>query len=474
MESAPHEPSLAAQWEEEKIHEESPRFPAWLLSLVVHLLVLLVLALIPLRHVGRGALHLILRGTDSGELGEFALAESGGPEMEQLTSELAQFDSPSTFQPDRQPVDLSELIDLGDQAMALATPSVPSGILRGLSGRSGSLKGALLAKFGGSKETEDAVELGLKWLDRQQRSDGSWSLKGPYLNGGVSENTTAATAMALNAFLGAGYTQVEGKYREPVLLGLKYLVRRQNDEGFFASREPSRQRMYAQAIASIAVAEAYGMTSEDWLREPAQRAMRFAAWSQSSLHGWRYNPREDADLSVTGWFVMALQTGRMAGLEVDEEKLNKVSRFLDTVSHDEQSRYAYTEIEPPSLSMTAEGLLCRIYLGWPRSHPALTRAIVDDLLPTRPSTSDEEFSVYYWYYATQVVHHYGGKAWEAWNDAMKKTLPALQEKSGAEAGSWDPSRDIFGAAGGRLYTTCLHIYCLEVYYRHLAIYDVAE
>ncbi len=99
-------------------------------------------------------------------------------------------------------------------------------------------------------------------------------------------------------------------------------------------------------------------------------------------------------------------------------------------------------------------------------------AIEVDLLPNAPEIDAPVFSVYYWYYATQVLHHVGGKAWTAWNDKMKVVLPKLQDKKGAEVGSWDPSNDQFGPSGGRLYTTCFSIYCLEVYYRHLALYDI--
>ncbi|RMF44263.1 MAG: squalene--hopene cyclase [Planctomycetota bacterium] len=448
------------------------RMPAWLTSLVVHLALLLVLALIPIRRLADGPINIFLGGS-AGDAGDFALEVTADGDASDLTEAL---DSTEPLVSASPSVDFTmlDLPLLNEPGVASPALDVPSGILKGLAGRSGSLKGALLAKFGGSRETEEAVELGLRWLAAQQKSNGSWSLRGPYRDGGASENTTAATAMALNAFLGAGHTHRDGSYQANVKLGLDYLVRRQKENGFFSDREPSRQQMYAQALASIAVAEAYGMTGDSFLRVPAERAMQFAAWSQSPLHGWRYHPREDADLSVTGWFVMALQTGRMAGLQVDEEKLQSVSKFLDTVSHEDQALYAYTEIEPPSLSMTAEGLLCRIYLGWPRTHPALIRAIQEGLLPARPSVDDTDFSVYYWYYATQVLHHFGGRPWQQWNDAMKATIPALQERDGPEAGSWAPGRDMFGASGGRLYTTCFHIYCLEVYYRHLAIYDIED
>lgn len=450
--------------------------PSWLVSFVSHVGLLLILALIPVRQLASGPLTLVFGNGGPESVSEFELLGPSAAEpletqqpvfTTSLDANVLNVDLPD-FSFAKEPT----LESVGSTTPAAVLKNVPFGISQGLSGRTGVLKSALLSKFGGTAETEAAVEAGLKWLAEQQKSNGSWSLVGPYSLGGAAENTTAATAMALNAFLGAGYTHQSGKYQETVKLGLAYLTRRQDAEGFFSEREPSRQQMYAQAIASIAVTEAYGMTGDSKLRVPAERAMKFAQWSQSKLRGWRYEPREDADLSVTGWFVMVLVTGKMAGLSVDDEVLQRVHEFLDSVSYEDQSRYAYNDFEPPSLSMTAEGLLCRIYLGWPKSHPALLRAITDDLLPTAPREDDEEYSVYYWYYATQVLHHVGGRPWERWNESMRQVLPAMQEKTGAEAGSWDPSMDVFGAAGGRLYTTCLNLYCLEVYYRHLAIYDV--
>ena len=79
--------------------------------------------------------------------------------------------------------------------------------------------------------------------------------------------------------------------------------------------------------------------------------------------------------------------------------------------------------------------------------------------------------VYFWYYATQAIHHYGGPAWDRWNGVMREMLPKSQIKAGPEAGSWEPGGDKWGRFGGRLYVTCLSAYILEVYYRHLPIYE---
>lgn len=465
--------------------EERRKMPSWLVSCIFHVLLLLILALVPIGDLRSLPLTLIFSDSGPEAYTELEMAGMDAMESAQIPEMANRSFEPTPLNEPLLQIQLPELLSSDtpaeisvqpEQLTSIKTivplPDIPTGISKGLTGRQGSMKAALLSKFGGTAKTEEAVELGLKWLAEQQKSTGAWSLVGPYSLGGSFENTTAATALALNAFLGAGYTHQEGKYKENVKLGLDYLLRRQDEDGFFAEGEPSRQQMYAQAIASIAVTEAYGMTGDSDLRIAAENAMAFAEWSQSKLRGWKYEPRHNADLSVTGWFVMALETGKMSGLGVDEEILQNVNEFLDSVSFDEDSRYAYEIFDKrPSLSMTAEGLLCRIYLGWSSTEPALLRAMQDDLLPNLPMLNDPEYSVYFWYYATQVLHHVGGPPWEEWNRAMRRVIPAMQVKDGDEKGSWDPSRDIWGTSGGRLYTTCLNIYCLEVYYRHLAIYD---
>ena len=122
--------------------------------------------------------------------------------------------------------------------------------------------------------------------------------------------------------------------------------------------------------------------------------------------------------------------------------------------------------------MTAEALLCRQYLGWPADHPGLrfgSSFLVRNYLPRK-----EEPNIYYWYYATQVMHHMGGRRWETWNAAMRDTLVEMQETEGHQAGSWSPVGGAIGThdtdVGGRLYMTALATCTLEVYYRHLPIY----
>jgi hypothetical protein len=209
------------------------------------------------------------------------------------------------------------------------------------------------------------------------------------------------------------------------------------------------------------------MTHEESYRDAAQSAIDYCVTIQSPEGGWRYEPGVDSDMSVTGWFVMALESARMAGIDVPSPVFARVSEFLDSVSRDDGSKYSYRVRDGATLSLTAEGLLCRQYIGWEHDDPRLRNG-VDYLLANLPSW--DERNVYYWYYATQVCHHMEGRDWRRWNAVTRQLLPEHQQKRGAERGSWNPVDDRWGAAGGRLYVTCLSLYVLEVYYRHLPIY----
>jgi len=289
------------------------------------------------------------------------------------------------------------------------------------------------------------------------------------------ENGAAATAMALLAFQGAGHTHKAGKFRQNVARGWKWLLNQQDSDGNFFHDGPYNHRYYTQGQCTIAICELYGMTKDERFRAPAERAVQYCLDGQSAQGGWRYSPKIGSDLSVTGWIVMALQSAKMAGLKVPEEPLKKVSKFLDRISREyDGSRYPYQGGMEATRTMTAEGLLCRQYLGWKRDDQRMVKGIEYITRDENLIDFKHNRNVYYWYYATQAAHHMEGEYWEKWNRVMRQALPTHQAKTGPEAGSWNPLRPSFDrweAHGGRLYVTCLSICILEVYYRHLPLYS---
>lgn len=343
-----------------------------------------------------------------------------------------------------------------------------------LAGRDPRVREALLKREGGTDATEAAVNLGLKWLARHQNANGSWSLdafdQAPKAtsppDGLGSHSDVAGTALALLPFLGAGHTHTEGSYQYEVDRGLVWLIAEQEPNGDL--RGEGVGRMYAHGQATIVLCEAFALTGDERLRKPAQKALNFIVRAQHPAGGWRYSPGDPGDTSVLGWQLMALRSGRMAYLAVPEQAFQLAAQYLNRAKVDRYGGlYSYTPGGRHTPAMTAEALLCRQYLGWPKSHPGLqtgVRYLQKDYLP-RAELPD----IYYWYYATQVMHNMGGRSWETWNRRTRKLLVDLQRTDGGHAGSWDP-RGPFSTTGGRLYMTSLAICCLEVYYRYLPMY----
>lgn len=468
---------------EEGPEEKSPADPAqkvvrsappWMVSMVVHTAILLIMGLIWLA-VPESDQIFIVSPPDifAEELGEQVLEDTlQSPDSMNLdiVDPALSFDTKPVDDPFAAPpvIDVN-VLDPNTATDDVVAPSI--GLA--LSGREEGSKKALLAAYGGTATTEAAVRDGLLWLKKNQGDDGTWSLVGPYSNGGYAENKVAATAMALLAFQGAGHThQSKTEFQNVVAKGWKALLATQNADGEFQGDAAYNQKTYGQAQAMIAVCEIFGMTKDKSFRDPAQKAVNYALFAQSPQGGWRYGPKEDADTSVTGWYVMGLQSAMMAGLDVPSPTFDKISTFLDSVSLENQSKYSYMPGQDSRLTMTAEGLLCRQYLGWKHKDERL-RSGVNYLLanPIDYNSQESHQNVYYWYYATQTLHHMDGDDWNKWNQVMRQAVPTHQVKTGAEKGSWAPGSDPHGAgAGGRLYTTCLSIYMLEVYYRHLPIY----
>ncbi len=334
---------------------------------------------------------------------------------------------------------------------------------------------AIVERMGGSKETEEAVARALKWLARHQSSDGRWDADG--FDDGCDEcdgetdieADHALTALSLLSFLGAGHTHVgDGPYQRNVEAALGWLLDQQNDDGDLRGDET----MYSHGIATIALSEAFGMTHDRALRRPVERAVRFIEEARNrNTGGWRYDPGQAGDTSVTGWQVMALKSAHINGVIVPADAFNAARTWLDRVSRSgSRGLYSYKPNRRYTPSMTAEGMFTQQLLGRRRDDPRM-RASADYLLRHLPDW-DDEVNTYYWYYATLALYQHGGPPWRTWNASLTRELLNHQRRDGAASGSWNPDDDEWADKGGRVYQTTLCTLMLEVYYRYLPLYSM--
>jgi len=465
--------------------------PSWLTSFFVHLVLILVLAVlfVPIKMRQAITLELGPVGADTAEIEEISFEEPmEAPEVEPdeavvepVLIETMPMEEPALvdLNPPIQIVEVADMSVGGDAASTTTSvPSTPGGI----SNRVGRRTNA--QQLGASVESEAAVDNALAWLAAHQNYDGSWNFnakagrcKGKCRHSGSGvQARNGATALGLLPFLGAGNTARSGKYKKTVASGLNFLMKQQRKDGGFT--EP-QGNMYSHGLAALALCEAAalevrdkeGYSSQDRsgkqkLRKAAQKAIDFIVYSQHSGGGWRYQPRQAGDTSVVGWQAMALQSGRLAKLTVRQKTMDGITRFLNSVGSG-QYGHAYGYMSPGARPGTsAIGLLCRMYLGWDRTHPGISNG-AEYLHRMGPSSNN----VYYDYYATQVMHHYQGPMWERWNGMLRDHLVDTQVKRGHEAGSWYFAGDHGSSVGGRLYVTAMATMTLEVYYRHMPIYS---
>ncbi len=352
--------------------------------------------------------------------------------------------------------------------------SIPSG--GGFSGRRADVRRQLAALTGATPASEAAVEKGLKWLAAHQREDGSWSLqhshfqcKGECLPDSSMDCPTAATGLALLCFLGAGHSHVEGDYQQEVRRGLDWLVAQSREGDLRTSLDQvapaGTSGMYAHGFAAIALCEAYGMTLDRTLIQPCEEAIDFIARAQDPVGGgWRYSPGDSGDTSVVGWQIMALVSARMSGLNVPDEVRERALRFLQSVHLPSTDEFGYTGKGRGTVATTAIGGLCSLYL-----HASLDRVSQQRISKSLGMQDPKSNNEYANYYISLVLHHLGGEQWRVWNAACRNTLVASQVRYGHAAGSWNPDSH-WGRRGGRLYSTCMSVLTLEVYYRHLPLY----
>jgi hypothetical protein len=370
----------------------------------------------------------------------------------------------------------------------------------GFGGRSGATREKLLQEGGGNDLSEAAVARGLEWLALHQASDGHWSMhefnhharEKPLPSGKVftcncqpgtgRHNDIAGTAFGVLPFLAAGQThKPSGKatqkdYSKSVGAALTYLVNKQDKkDGFYGGD------MYSHGLATIAMCEAYGLTSDPQLKASAQKAIGYIVYAQDPVGGgWRYAARDAGDTSVTGWELMALKSGQMAGLKVPTDTISKCEKYLDSVESTNKGGYSYMPNSGETPAMTAVGLLCRQYLGVNPKNPGLLAGVEQRLRKTPPGKS----TLYYEYYATQVMHHMGGDSWQFWNlgpngdgkGGIRDTMIKRQD-SGSDPKYVHQLGSFAGeglSSDGRIMTTSLSLLTLEVYYRHLPLYRRGE
>ena len=348
----------------------------------------------------------------------------------------------------------------------------------------------------GGRQTPLSVRRGLEWLAAHQDDDGRWDadgfMKHDLADGGEicdgpgnAVHDVGVTGLALLAFLGDGSTMRAGPYKQNIKKGVTWLRKQQQENGLFGMNA-SHDFVYDHAIAAYAMCEAFGLSNYKLLKKTAQKGINYLESHRNPYSVWRYQPRDnDNDISVTGWCIMAYESGEFFGLQINKSALAMCETFLDQVS-DATGKHGYTKQGEGSSrkpgdhatkfpiekgeALTAVGLFCRFFMNQdPKEKPIMKASA--DLLRSKPPIWDEKSGTidhYYWYYATYALYQYGGAHWNEWKKKLETSVVKNQHRDAGEKnklGSWDPI-GAWGEDGGRVYSTAILVLTLEAYYRY--------
>ena len=358
----------------------------------------------------------------------------------------------------------------------------------------------------GGKGTANAVAAGLAWLAAHQDQSGAWDcdrfdkhdplyadIEIGEVGGGDHHQDVGVTGLALLAFLGDGHTTRTGKYVENVERAVAWLLDQQEEDSGLFGESMGTAFLYDHAIATEAICEAYYFARSPDLKKAAQAAIDYSSEARNPYSAWRYRvpPDGDSDTSVTGWMIRAMKAAEEAGLTVDGEAYAAAIAFLDEMTDQGTGRVGYTQRGSPSSrvprinqekyptesgeALTAVALVTRLLAGQdPENEPVIMEhaALLHHKLPQWEANGFTN-DMYYWAHGTQAMFQIGGRHWDKWNEAMKKTVVESQRQYGPRAGSWDPIGP-WGYSGGRVYSTAMMLFCLEIYYRAPRILDEGD
>lgn len=319
-------------------------------------------------------------------------------------------------------------------------------------------------------ELEPRIDAGirraLQWLAAEQKPSGAWQA-------GEYGDSTAATSLAILAFMAAGHVPDEGPYGRHITAGVEWVLKQQQPEGLLIGLESFHGPMYCHGIATLMLAEVSGMvnpTQQDRCRKALESAVKLIVDAQnypkSPPHqgGWRYTPTsEDSDLSVSAWQLLALRAAKDIGCDVPAENIDRAVAYIRSLHCENGGGFGYMGNHGATVTRAGTGIVALEVCGQHRTHETMAAA---QMILTRPLTVQEHYFFYGVYYCTVGMYKVGGDEWKTSRPILYETTLSLQNP----AGYWSPETGSERRAG-KVYATCLCVLALGIEYEYLPIYQ---
>jgi hypothetical protein len=301
----------------------------------------------------------------------------------------------------------------------------------------------------------EAADRGLAWLARHQREDGSWAadvgykLEEGYRVWNNDAPHVGVTSLAGMAFLAGGHVPGRGEYGPVVEKAVDFILKQVHQDGYITAHET---RLYSHAFATLFLAEVYGMTRRQDLRQALQKAVDLIVSSQNEQGGWRYQPHvADADMSVAACQVLALRSARNIGIQVPVATIDAAVQYVraSAVREDDPEwsfqfgsqpgdfRYQPDYQSRATFALTAAGITILHGAGVyadadvERGIGRLQRQLRGFTSRYGPRLKGHYYFYYGHYYAVQAFHIVGGERYREYLGVVQEALLGMQRSDGS-------------------------------------------
>jgi hypothetical protein len=273
---------------------------------------------------------------------------------------------------------------------------------------------------------DESVHLGLEYLKREQKSDGSFGV-------GRYSRHVAVTSLCALAFMADGNLPGRGEYGEQVAEGLRFVLDHCQESGLIAA-DDSHGPMYGHGFAALFLGEVYGASpQDDRVRDALVKAVDLIVGTQNEEGGWRYNPVPyDADISVTICQIMALRSARNAGIKVPKETIDRAVDYVRRCQNPDGGFKYMLQAGGSAWPRTAAGVASLFYAGI-YEDDSIDRGLdylILNVLPGPGRSIGQAHYFYGHYYAVQAMYLAGGEYWGKWWPAVREELLSRQTSNG--------------------------------------------
>ncbi|MDP6118469.1 MAG: terpene cyclase/mutase family protein [Planctomycetota bacterium] len=297
-------------------------------------------------------------------------------------------------------------------------------------------------------DADEAIRKGLRFIANRQNADGSWNAR-------VGKNV-GICSLALLSLMVKGNIPGRGTYGKTVAKGMAFVLSASAPSGLIA-KHTSHGPMYGHGFATLFLAEVYGMTQNQRVRDKLKKGVDLIVRTQNSRGGWRYQPiPSDDDISVTVVQVVALRAARNAGIDVPKATIDNAIKYVRACYNKKDGGFGYRPGGGSGFARTAAGCMSLQLSGEYKAEEV--KAGLEYLIKNREAKDHHYF--YAHYYAVQAMYQEGEEFWEEWYPKIREDLISRQESDG----SWK-------GGAGNIYGTAMACLILGVPYRYLPIYQ---